>query len=162
MQGNVIRILKVKHCYNMELENAEPKFKRIVRDFQHFLLIREDNHKFIEHLFMERLKVEAELLERLENEIEQLKSLTLRSCPNCGIMRPKRYHRGTQTPRQRPSNAPVVTLLNDENDVEERLQRLTDQVDKVSKKTTGMLSRSFQLQYNSHQLKNQVEKMSLI
>ena len=36
---------------------AEPKFKGIINDFQHFLNIRGDNHKFMEHLFMERLKV---------------------------------------------------------------------------------------------------------
>lgn len=143
----------------MELENAEPKFRGIVRDFQHFLHIREDNHKFIEHLFMERLKVEADLLERLENQIEQLKSLTLRSCPNCGMMRPKRYHRGTQTTRRPVIHKVDATV---DTDVEDRLQRLTDQVDKVSLKTTGMLSRSFELQYNSHKLKSQVEKMSLL
>lgn len=141
----------------MELENAEPKFRRIVRDFQHFLHIREDNHKFIEHLFMERLKVEADLLERLENQIEHLKSLTLKSCPNCGAMRPKRYHRGTQTPRPVP---PRIDACID-TDVEDRLQKLTEQVNQVSLKTTGMLSRSYELQYNSQQLKSQVEKMSL-
>ena len=69
-----------------------------VKDVQHFLNVREDNHKFIEHLFMERLKFEAEMIEKLESEIDQLKSLTLRQCPNCGIRRPKRYHRSSQTP----------------------------------------------------------------
>ena len=65
----------------------------LFKDFQHLLDTREDNHKFIEHLFMDRLKFEAELIEKLEKEIEQLKSLTLKQCPNCGIRRPKRYHR---------------------------------------------------------------------
>ena len=60
---------------------AEPKFKQIVHDFQHFLNIRGDNHKYMEHLFMERLKVESELLEKLETEIEHLKMMTLKSCP---------------------------------------------------------------------------------
>ena len=36
---------------------AEPKFRQIISDFQHFLNIRGDNHKFMEHLFQERLKV---------------------------------------------------------------------------------------------------------
>ena len=35
----------------------EPNFKGIIRDFQHFLNVRGDNHKFMEHLFVERLKV---------------------------------------------------------------------------------------------------------
>lgn len=37
--------------------DEEPNFKRIISDFQHFLNIRGDNHKFMEHLFVERLKV---------------------------------------------------------------------------------------------------------
>ena len=82
----------------MEAQTVEPTFNRIIKDFQHFLNIREDNHKYIDHLFMERLKFEAELIERLENQIDQLKSMTLKQCPNCGIKRPKRYHRSTQTP----------------------------------------------------------------
>ena len=36
---------------------GEPKFRQIINDFQHFLIIRGDNHKFMEHLFSERLKV---------------------------------------------------------------------------------------------------------
>ena len=51
----------------------DPKFHRIIQDFQHFVNIREDNHKYIEHLFMERLKVEAKLLEKLEFEIEEMR-----------------------------------------------------------------------------------------
>ena len=44
---------------------AEPKFKGIINDFQHFLNIRGDNHKFMEHLFMERLKVKyGEIINR--------------------------------------------------------------------------------------------------
>lgn len=75
------------------------------------------------------------------------------------MMRPKRYHRGTQTTRRPVIHKVDATV---DTDVEDRLQRLTDQVDKVSLKTTGMLSRSFELQYNSHKLKSQVEKMSLL
>ena len=47
--------------------------RRTIEDFQHFLNVREDNHKYIEHLLMDRLKVEAKLLEKLEFEIEELK-----------------------------------------------------------------------------------------
>merc|ERR1712051_337091 len=94
----------------MEENNSggEPKFRQIINDFQHFLIIRGDNHKFMEHLFSERLKVEAELLEKLETEIEQLKLLTLKSCPNCGVRRPKRYHRSSQTTRTKPTTTFII------------------------------------------------------
>merc|ERR1712051_434797 len=97
----------------MEENNSggEPKFRQIINDFQHFLIIRGDNHKFMEHLFSERLKVEAELLEKLETEIEQLKLLTLKSCPNCGVRRPKRYHRSSQTTRTKPTTTIIAPSL---------------------------------------------------
>ena len=69
----------------------DPDFRRIIQDFQHFVNIREDNHKYIEHLFMERLKVEAKLLEKLEWQIEELKYASLKNCAYCGTARPKRY-----------------------------------------------------------------------
>jgi hypothetical protein len=155
--------------------------KNVVSDFYHFINIREDNHKFIEHLFMERLKTEADLLKRLEDQIEELRNLSLKSCTNCGRMRPKRYHRSTQTPKinlptttsivshrhQKRSAAtvnriPVTSEISteDETSVEERLKRLTAKVDKVSSKTTCMLQKSYQLEYNSAKLRNQVDKLS--
>ena len=45
------------------------------------------------------------------------------------------------------------------SNIENRLDRLTRQVDKVSTKTHGMLRRSYQLENSSHFLKNQVNKI---
>ena len=151
---------------------AEPNFRQIVHDFQHFLNIRGDNHRYMEHLFMDRLKVESELLEKLETEIEHLKMMTLKSCPNCGMRRPKRYHRSTQTPKTRSVSTIIDRSRNlnfsseDEKslpspDIEGRLKRLTEKVDKVSTKTNGMLHRSYRLQNSSKSLRNQVDRMQV-
>ena len=152
---------------DFEDTNAEPKFKSIVKDFQHFLNVRGDNHKFMEHLFMERLKVEAELLEKLETEIEQLKLLTLKSCPNCGMCRPKRYHRSTQTPRAKATTKIIIPGQGqvdmhpkiEADSIETRIHKLTEKMDKVSSKTNGMLQRSYQLQDNSKLLGYQVDSI---
>ena len=187
----------------MAAQTVEPTFNRIIKDFQHFLNIREDNHKYIDHLFMERLKFEAELIERLENQIEQLKSMTLKQCPNCGIKRPKRYHRSTQTPHyftQRdedpisqnvlPRSSVLLVSRNrnknnlatnktkvhylkketSEDDdemssvsttVDVKLKRLNDRVDKVNDKTTDMLQRSYELEFNANQLRRQLDQMKI-
>ena len=188
----------------MEAQTVEPNFQRIVKDFQHFLNVREDNHKFIEHLFMERLKFEAEMIEKLEVEIDQLKSLTLRQCPNCGIRRPKRYHRSSQTPHYfykrdleipqsrnvgtSTTTTPILIVSknrknhhhnnnnnnnskNDDDHLDEetittsmdlKLKRLNDKVDRVANKTNGMLRRSYELEFNSDQLRKQLDQMKLI
>ena len=52
-------------------------------------------------------------MEKLETEIEQLKLLTLKSCPNCGVRRPKRYHRSSQTTRTKPIPT-IITPRNQE------------------------------------------------
>ena len=186
----------------MEAQTVEPNFQRIVKDFQHFLNVREDNHKFIEHLFMERLKFEGEMIEKLEGEIDQLKSLTLRQCPNCGIRRPKRYHRSSQTPHYfykrdleipqsrnvgtSTTTTPILIVSknrknhhhnnnnnskNDDDHLDEetlttsmdlKLKRLNDKVDRVADKTNGMLRRSYELEFNSDQLRKQLDQMKLI
>ena len=190
----------------MEAQTVEPNFQRIVKDFQHFLNVREDNHKFIEHLFMERLKFEGEMIEKLEGEIDQLKSLTLRQCPNCGIRRPKRYHRSSQTPHYfykrdleilpsrnvatctsvgtTPTRSSILIVSknrknnhnnnsnNNKNDdlgedtittsMDLKLKRLNDKVDRVADKTNGMLRRSYELEFNSDQLRKQLDQMKLV
>ena len=109
---------------------------------------------------MERLTLEAELLEKLENEIEQLKLSTLRSCPNCGMSRPKRYHRSTQTPRVKPTTTVIIPqVVQTKDDIETRLQKLTEKVDRVSYKTTGILRRSYQLQDNSKLLGYEMDRI---
>ena len=121
-------------------------------------------------------------MEKLETEIEQSKLLNLKSCPNCGVRRPKRYHRSSQTTRSKPTTtiitpnrqnqgtcfvqpADVAKFVPDlsvdykDEDIEDRLDKLTAKVDKVSSKTHGMLHRSFQLQNSSELLRNQVDRM---
>ena len=59
-------------------------------------------------------------MEKLETEIEQLKLLTLKSCPNCGVRRPKRYHRSSQTTRTKPTPT-IITPRNRQPNQETRL-----------------------------------------
>ena len=143
----------------------DPKFHRIIQDFHHFLNIREDNHKYIEHLFMERLKVEAKLLEKLEFEIEEMRVNSLKNCPYCGIMRPKRYNRSSQTTRELPKTlivsrkvqSPKSCELTESISIEDRLNLLNDKMDKMSCKTDGMLKRSRQLHNRSDQLNRHID-----
>ena len=82
------------------------------------------------------LQVEAELLEKLETEIEQLKLLTLKSCPNCGVRRPKRYHRSSQTIRSKP----ITTIITPRNRyIQEAYfnHQPTDTANFVTKSTQG-------------------------
>ena len=154
----------------MENTDENPHFRRTIEDFQHFLNVREDNHKYIEHLLMERLKVEAKLLEKLECEIEELKYASLKNCPYCGMTRPKRYNRSSQTFRDPPKtvivskNRQFPTTLQEsipkeirEESIEDRLEVLNQKMEKMSNKTNGMLKRSIQLRNRSDQLDRHID-----
>lgn len=145
--------------------HAEPKLRQVISDFHHFLNIRGDNHKFMEHLFMERLRVEENLLEKLESQIEQLKILTLKSCPNCGIRRAKRYHRSTQTPgpaQPNPKSMSSYSLTEETSEdkaaenIQYRINKLAKKVDKVYTKSNGMLKRSYELENSTLGLQNKM------
>ena len=82
------------------------------------------------------LQVEAELLEKLETEIEQLKLLTLKSCPNCGVRRPKRYHRSSQTIRSKPTTT-IITPRNRQTQDPYFNHQLPDTANFVAKSTQG-------------------------
>ena len=154
----------------MENTDENPHFRRTIEDFQHFLNVREDNHKYIEHLLMERLKVEAKLLEKLEFEIEELKYASLKNCPYCAMTRPKRYNRSSQTFRDLPKtvivskNRQFPTTLQEsipkeirEESIEDRLEVLNQKMEKMSNKTNGMLKRSIQLRNRSDQLDRHID-----
>ena len=156
--------------YSMENTDENAQFRRTIEDFQHFLNVREDNHKYIEHLLMDRLKVEAKLLEKLEFEIEELKHASLKNCPYCGLTRPKRYNRSSQTYRDPPKTVIVPKNLQfpttskestpvetSEESLEDRLEVLNQKMEKMSNKTNGMLKRSIQLQDRSDQLDRHID-----
>ena len=54
---------------------------------------------------------------------------------------------------------------NDEEDISEvnsvdlKMKRLNDKVDRVTNKTNGMLARSYELEFNSEQLRRQLDNM---
>ena len=58
-------------------------------------------------------------------------------------------------------NKEIQKSDSEEEKIENRLQKLSQRVDDVSYKTSGMLRRSYQLKNSSEFLKDQVDRMAI-